>query len=76
MWHWSKDEIGVAVQSWLLVRVKLMALQLIWLEHLNGIQWSWVQIPVRPTFYTYFKESVSGEYHVDQLIPLHSCDYL
>ena len=53
-----------------------MALQLIWLEHLNGIQWSWVQIPVRPTFYTYFKESVSGEYHIDQLIPLHSCDYL
>ena len=23
-----------------------------------------------------FKESVSGEYHMYQLIPLHSCDYL
>ena len=46
------------------------------LERLNGIQWSWVQIPLRPTFYSYFKESFSGEYHVYQLIPLHSCDYL
>ena len=25
MWHWINDEIGVAVQSWLLVRVELMA---------------------------------------------------
>ena len=31
---------------------------------------------LRPTFYSYFKESFSGEYHVYQLIPLHSCDYL
>ena len=31
---------------------------------LNGIQWFWVQIPLRPTFYSYFKESVSGEYHI------------
>ena len=25
MWHWINDEIGVAVQSWLWVRVVLMA---------------------------------------------------
>ena len=43
---------------------------------LNGIQWSWVQIPLRPTFYSYFKESVSSEYHMYQLILLHSCAYL
>ena len=24
----------------------------------------WVQIPLRPTFYSYFKESISGEYHM------------
>ena len=24
--------------------------------------WSWTQIPLRPTFYSYFKESVSGRY--------------
>ena len=34
------------------------------LERLNGIQWSCVQIPLRPTFYSYFKESFSGEYHI------------
>ena len=28
------------------------------------IQWSRVQIPFRPTFYSYFKEYVSGEYHI------------
>ena len=48
----------------------------VYIEHLNGIQWSWVQIPLRPTFYSYFKESFSDEYHMYQLIPLHSCDYL
>ena len=26
------------------------------LERLNGIHWSWVQIPLRLTFYSYFKE--------------------
>ena len=46
------------------------------LAHIYGIQWSWVQIPLRPTFYSYFKESISGEYHMYQLIPLRSCDYL
>ena len=25
MWHWTNDEIGVAAQSWLWVRVELMA---------------------------------------------------
>ena len=43
---------------------------------MNGIQWSWIQIPLRPTFYSNFRESVSDEYHMYQLIPLHSCDYL
>ena len=28
--------------------------QLSRLERLNGIQWSWVQIPLRPTFCSYF----------------------
>ena len=32
------------------------------LERLNGIQWSWVQVPLRLTFYSYSKESFSGEY--------------
>ena len=32
--------------------------------------------PTRPTFYSYFKESFSGEYHMYQFIPLHSCGYL
>ena len=35
-----------------------------YIERLNGIQWSWVQIPLRPAFYSYFKQSFSGEYHV------------
>ena len=30
---------------------------------MNRIQWSWVQIPLRPTLYSYFKESFSGEGH-------------
>ena len=25
MWHWTNDEIGVAIQSWLWVQVELMA---------------------------------------------------
>ena len=43
------DKIGVAVQSWIWERVELIIWELSWLEHLNGIQWSWVQIPLRPT---------------------------
>ena len=31
---------------------------------MNGIQRSQVQIPLTPTFYSYFKEFFSGEYHV------------
>ena len=46
------------------LRFELMAWWLSGLEHLNGIQWPWVQIPLRPTFYSYFKESFSGEYHI------------
>ena len=63
-WHWTNDEIGVAVQIWHWVRVELRAWYLSWLERLNGIQWLRVQIPLRPTFYSYFKESFSGEYHI------------
>ena len=58
------DEIGVAVQSWLWVQVELMAWQLSRLEHLNEIQWSSVQVSLRPIFYNYFKESFSGEHHM------------
>ena len=39
-------------------------LRVSWLERLDRIQWSWVQIALRSTFYSYFKESVSGEYHI------------
>ena len=46
------------------------------LQRLNRIQWLWVQIPLRLTFYSYFKESCSGEYHMYQVIPLDSCDSL
>ena len=28
------------------------------------------------TFYNYLKESFGGEYHMYQIIPLRSCDYL
>ena len=44
--------------------------------YVNRINWSWVQIPHTPTFYSHFKESFGDEYHIYQLIPLHSCDYL
>ena len=50
----QRDKIGVAVQSWLWERVELMAWQLSRLECLNGIQWLWVSIPLRPTFYSHF----------------------
>ena len=49
------DQIGVAVQSWLWVWVDIMAWWLSRLECLNGIQCSWVQIPLKPTFYSFFK---------------------
>ena len=28
------------------------------------MQWSWDQISLRPTFYSYFRESFSGKYHI------------
>ena len=68
IWHWTNDEIGVVVHSWLWVRVELMTWKLCQLECLNGIQWSWVQLPLESTFYSYFKESISGEYHIYKLI--------
>ena len=36
----------------------------------------YIQIPLEPTFYSYFEESFSGEYGICHVIPLHSCDYL
>ena len=57
-------EIGVAVQSWLWVRLELMIWWLSRLECLNEIQSSLVQIPLRLTFYSYFKEFFIGEYHI------------
>ena len=37
---------------------------LLWICFVYRIQWSWVQIPLRTTFYSYFKESISSEYHI------------
>ena len=45
------------------------------LECLNGIKFSSPQIPLKLTFYSYFKQSFSGEYHEYQLIPLQSYNY-
>ena len=48
-----------------------------WLSHLerpNSVQLLWVQIPLRASFYIYFREPVSGEHDIFQLIPLHSLD--
>ena len=33
--------------------------------------WSWVQIQLKPTFYSYFKESFSDEYHIVLSDPRH-----
>ena len=63
-WHWTNNKTVVAAKSWLWVWLEPMAWQLIRLELLNGIQWSWIQIPFRSTFYSYFKESFSGKYHM------------
>ena len=76
IWHWTKDEMGVPVRKWLSVRVELTASYLNWLERLNEIQWSWVQIPHRPYFQSYLKEYFSGEYHMHHFILLDACDYL
>ena len=72
MWHWTNDESGVTVQSWLWVQVERMAQdEFSQLERLKKIKWSWVPMPLKATFYSYFQESLSGEYHVLQLTPLH-----
>ena len=63
-WHWTNNEIEVAVQSLLWVRVELMARQLNQLQHQNRIQWWWIQIPLRPTFYSCWKEYFGGKYHI------------
>ena len=47
-----------------------------WISSLNGIQWSWGQIPLIRTFYRYFEKPFSEEYQMYQLIALQSCDYL
>ena len=57
------------------MRVELMTWQVSWLERQNGIHWLLVQIPLTPTFCSYLTKSFSGEYHMYQFIPLHSCDY-
>ena len=62
IWHWINDKIEVAVQSWLWVWVELKVWWLSQLKHLNGVQWSWVQIPLRSTFCRHFRKSSSGEY--------------
>ena len=53
-----------------------MASSLSRLERLSRIKWLRIQIPHRPIFYSYFKESFSDEYHIYEHIPLHSYDYL
>ena len=69
-WHWTKDEIGVVEKSWFWVQGEHMAWYLSWLERRNEIQWRWFQILLRPTFYSYLKESLSSEYHMYPLNPL------
>ena len=62
--HWAKDEIWVALQNWLWVRVELMAWQLSRLERLDGIQWSWVQIPLKPTISQSKNRSAVNTIHI------------
>ena len=70
------DKIGVTLQCWVWVWVELIAWYVSWLEQLNWIQWLWVQIPLRPTLYSHFKELFSSEYHMNQVILPHPCYYL
>ena len=70
----QRDEIGVAVQGWVLERVELMTYKLNRFKHLNGIQWSSFQIPLRATFDSYFWKYFNGEYHMYQF-PLLQGDY-
>ena len=62
IWHWTKDELT----NESLYKVNAV----------NEIQWSLVQILLRPIFYSYFQTSISGVYHIYELIRLHSCDKL
>ena len=61
IWHWTNNEIEIAVKSWLWVQIELMVWWLSQLKYLTGVQWLWVQIPLQPTFYSYFKGSLSCE---------------
>ena len=68
-WNWSSRTKLVLSASWthgLIARFLKMSER-------NSV--SLVQIPLRPTFYSYFLESSSGEYHMYQFIQLHSCYY-
>ena len=72
----QRDEVEVAVQNSFWVRVELIIWCLSRLEHLNGIQWSWVQIPLRPTFYSYFKNpSVVNTIYIYIYKYIHLYDY-
>ena len=66
-WNWSSCTELTLSASWTYGMIA---------ECLNRIQWSWIQISFRPTLYSYFKESFSGEYPMYQLILLRSCNYL
>ena len=59
---WTKDEIRVVVQSWLWLRVEVMAWWFNQLQHLNGIRWCWVQIPIQANSYcSYTSKNPSEE---------------
>ena len=71
--HWAKRwNWGSCIKLALRVSLThgLIAQLVSWLGRLNRIQWSRVQIPLRPPFYSYFEESFSGEYHMYQYISL------
>ena len=44
--------------------------------YIQNISKKGIQIPLRPTFYSYFSKSFGDEYHMHQFIPLQICDYL
>ena len=48
--------------------------QLVRASELNTVVVS--SYPTQTTFYSYFKESIAGEYHMYQFIPLHLCNDL
>ena len=75
--HWTNDEIGVAVQSWLWGRVELMAWELSRLKRLNEIQGSSVHISIKPTFYssTFYSFYTSNNPSVVNTIYISSFNY-